>query len=86
MHPFHGDLLIGGDALRGLEGELEDEQEDWQGRFSWSPSRPVLLETMRSYLLMLDDGRAARVMLTKIGQENGSDALVVEFKACRSLP
>lgn len=86
MHTFHGNLLIGGMAIRDLDGVLEEGTTDvpqaWRGKFETSPQFSEALQIGRQYLLELDDGRNREVVLTEIdaGSEN---SLVCEFAACR---
>lgn len=82
MASFHGDLLIGGAALRNLDGELRVDQPSakqspphWSGTFSVKSEDRELLEIGRQYLLILDDGRKEKVVLTEIrdGSEQSCD-------------
>ena len=80
MHRFSGELFLGGDRLQNLNGIL-DEQTDgepghWSGEFT--TQRKALLEIGRPYLLMLDDGRSHRVLLTQIDDRRPQD-IVVKF-------
>ena len=69
MQKFHGDLLIGGLAIRHLEGTLVEgasaQQREWSGQFQLESSQEEVLEIGRQYLLMLDDGRNAEVMVIR---------------------
>jgi hypothetical protein len=86
MHPFHGQLLIGGMALKDLEGELEQEAPD-QDSGDWTLSGKVnlqaqaqeLVEVGRTYRLLLDDGRAGQIVVNNVVQQ--PDRLVAEFCA-----
>ena len=84
MHEFHGDLLIGGFAIRSLHGELDEAPDDtsseWSGHFEIEPSQKEVLEVGRQYLLMLDDGRNAEVVVTSVHNEPDQDALVCDFQ------
>ena len=87
MHTFHGDLLIGGMAIKNLDGVLEegtcDHPEPWHGQFETSQQYSSALELGRQYLLILDDGRNREVMLTEIGEAPQEDSVICEFAACR---
>ena len=83
MQEFHGDLLIGGMALRQLHGELEQEQPqeesgDWMlaGHLHLSPQQKALLDLHRPYRLQLDDGRAGQVVVSRIAAETEQELLV----------
>jgi hypothetical protein len=83
MHDFHGDLLIGGMRLRHIHGELEEEHPDgsaheWvlTGHLHLSPEQSQQLETDRRYRLLLEDGRAATVVLSRITPEKPDETLV----------
>jgi hypothetical protein len=83
MHDFHGDLLIGGMRLKHVHGELEQEQPDgstheWilTGHLHLTPEQSRQLETDRRYRLMLEDGRAATVILSRIIPDKPDEHLV----------
>ncbi len=88
MHEFHGDLLIGGLAIRHLHGTLEEGEptgdKQWSGRFQIEPFQEEVLEIGRQYLLMLDDGRNAEVIVTHVHPEPQEQAVVCEFRPCTS--
>lgn len=84
MQTFHGNLLIGGMALRDLEGELLTESQltesgDWllHGRLRVN-SQAEQLQVGRKYRLLLDDGRAGPVVLDTI--QTGEDESIAEFR------
>lgn len=86
MHEFYGDLLIGGTRLRHLHGELETDQRvagttDWMlaGRLIVGPPDTELLQSGRPYRLLLEDGRAGQVVVSKM-KSQGEDSIVVEFE------
>lgn len=83
MQQFHGDLLIGGMALRDVVGFIDKEVQGaadcWFGHFRLEPSRRELLELNRNYLLMLDDGRVAKIIVTQMRDEDTRQDVVVEF-------
>jgi hypothetical protein len=86
MLAFHGDLLIGGMAVKNLEVVLEDGSADpsamWCGQFTVDPCQQEVLELGRQYLLMLDDGRNREVVLTDIQAANDEESVVCEFDDC----
>jgi hypothetical protein len=86
MQSFEGDLLIGGLRLQHLHGELQhedptDESDDWQlaGRLSLCCEEQKLLELNRRYRLLLEDGRAGCVVISRI-ETNSPDRVVAEFQ------
>lgn len=85
MHRFSGELFLGGDRLRNLDGMLDEqtdgEPDHWSGEFT-TKRRELPLEIGRPYLLMLDDGRAHRVLLTQI-DDRQSREIVVRFDETR---
>jgi hypothetical protein len=85
MYRFHGDLLMGGIALRHLEGTLEDRPRHGAnlpaGRFRVDPSKEELFELGRPYLLMLEDGRSERVIVTEMHEDESRAAVVCRFRA-----
>jgi hypothetical protein len=91
MHSFHhGELLIGGIALRHLEGELEQEEPltdstCWRlaGKIKVSQQHQDQLELKRQYLLRVDDGREGLVELTSV--KESVEGLEADFQS-RSLP
>ena len=84
MQKFHGDLLMGGVAIRDLDGTLEDEPQSGAsfpcGRFSVEAEKEELFELGRPYLLMLDDGRCSRVVVTEMHEENDQGSFVCQFR------
>jgi hypothetical protein len=86
MHPFQrGELLIGGMALRQLQGELEQEEparnsSAWllSGRLRFSAQHGSQLELERQYLLRIDDGREGLVELTSLTSADGD--LLASFR------
>ncbi len=91
MHAFHhGELLIGGMALRHLHGELEQEEpltdsSCWRlaGKLKVSDKHQSQLELERQYLLRVDDGREGMVELTRVTESD--EGLEADFRP-RSLP
>lgn len=85
MHEFHGQLLIGGMALKDLEGQLDQEAPeqdsgDWTlaGKVNLANQTEEHLEVGRTYRLLLDDGRAGQVVVENLVHD--SDHLVAEFR------
>jgi hypothetical protein len=86
MHAFqHAELLIGGMALRHLQGELEKEEpacdsSAWllAGKLRLSSQHGGQLELERQYLLRIDDGREGLVELTNLTPTDGD--LLADFQ------
>lgn len=85
MASIHGNLLIGGMALRNLEAELRDDSQltdsgDWLlvGRLHVDPQAEQQLQVGRKYRLQLDDGRAGPVVLEAIVP--GEEESIAEFR------
>jgi hypothetical protein len=86
MHAFErGELLIGGMALRQLQGELESEEpagnsSAWllSGKLRVSAQHGSQLELERQYLLRIDDGREGLVELTSLTSTDGN--LLADFR------
>ena len=92
MHEFQGDLLIGGERLKHIHGELEEEApqpdcKEWilAGHLHLSPAQSQLLETDRPYRLQLDDGRAGQVVVSSISSDGKPDESVVIFQPKKSV-
>lgn len=90
MHEFQGDLLIGGLAIRNLHGTLSEAPapagQQWSGQFEVEPAQQEVLEVGRQYLLMLDDGRNAEVMVTEVHAEPHEQAVICDFEPWRDRP
>jgi hypothetical protein len=89
MSQFQGDLLIGGVALRHLVVDLEvetpqDGSGDWvlSGRLRVPPHQCEWLQVERPYRLVLDDGRAGKVLVSRVESLDG-DVLIVDFEPAR---
>jgi hypothetical protein len=88
MHAFeHGELLIGGMALRHLQGELERlepavNSSAWllAGKLRLSSEHGGQLELQRQYLLRLDDGREGLVELTSLKSSENDGNLLADFQ------
>lgn len=92
MHPAQGDLLIGGDRLKHVHVDLEDEQPqsdsgEWvlAGRLHLTLEQSKLVETDRPYRLQLADGRAGQVVVSRIAQDSKPDELLAAFQPKRGL-
>jgi hypothetical protein len=91
MQAFHhGELLIGGMALRHLHGELMREEpaansHSWllYGKLHVSVNHGSQLELRRQYLLKIDDGREGIVELTSLTPTEG--ALLADFRPLASV-
>lgn len=87
MVKFHGDLLLGGAALRNLDGMMttddSSETNQWRGHFHLDRCNQSLLELHRPYLLMLSDGRSRRIVVTCWQESAEQDAIEVQFQAPR---
>ncbi len=91
MHAFHhGELLIGGMALRHLHGELMREEpaansHSWllYGQLHVSVNHGSQLELRRQYLLRIDDGREGIVELTSLTPAGGD--LLADFRPTKSV-
>lgn len=87
MHEVDGDLLIGGERLKHVHIELEEEQpqpgcKDWKlaGHLHLTPEQSELLETDRPYRLQLDDGRAGQVIVSRITVDGQPNDFLADFK------
>ena len=92
MDSVHGDLLIGGLAIREVDAEIDDlddgetcDSSDWHGRVSVTPEQRWQLEKGRLYRLELDDGRAGQIVVCDMHIENHGRELVLEFDGASSL-
>ena len=85
MVKFQGDLLLGGSALRDLQGVLQTNSDTgaiyWAGQFQIQKQNQPTLEVGRPYLLLLDDGRSSRVVVTQCEEDQSQDALNVHFES-----
>lgn len=85
MQSFHGDLLLGGVAIREVDGLIEDDDHVSKltlgGRFRVNADQESMLELNRTYLLMLDDGSSAKIVVTDVSYEDeADDTIVVQFR------
>jgi hypothetical protein len=86
MHTAEGELLIGGDRLKHVHVDLEDEHPqdgsgEWilAGHLHLTPEQSQLLETDRPYRLQLDDGRAGQVIVSRIKADGQPGGLLADF-------
>jgi hypothetical protein len=86
VHEYHGDLLIGGDLLKHLQVDLEDEQpqdgsRDWvlAGHLHLTAEQCQLVEMDRPYRLQLADGRAGQVVVCCIKADGQPNDLLADF-------
>ena len=86
MVEFHGDLLMGGCVLRNLHGTLEEtspgDAPAWSGHFEIDSTQKESVEVGRQYLLMLEDGRNAEVMVTNVNDQPQQSSLICDFGPC----
>jgi len=81
---FEGDLLSGDLALRNLQGMLatdnDPDQKTWTGHFEVTAENAVHLRNNKTYLLLLENGQSAQVMLTEWSPVPNSESLNVRFE------
>lgn len=87
MHSAEGDLLIGGDRIKHVHVELENEQpqadsREWvlAGHLHLTVEQSKLVETDRAYRLQLADGRAGQVIVCRIKADGQPDDLLADFQ------
>lgn len=84
MNFFEGDLLSGELALRNVQGMIASSRDrdvdTWSGHFRVSTENAPYLQSERSYLLMLDDGRSAQVVLSDWNHTESEEILQVQFE------
>lgn len=85
MRRFHGDLLMGGVAIREIDGEMDDANVTGcryqAGNFEMSAPQRSLMELGRPYLLLMDDGDAVELVVTDIGATIDPGRVRVQFQA-----
>jgi hypothetical protein len=86
MHESEGDLLIGGDRIKHVHVDLEDEQpqpgsREWvlAGHLHLTPEQSQLVETDRPYRLQLTDGRAGQVIVSRIKADGKPNEMLADF-------
>ncbi len=89
MTEFHGKLLIGGMTLKNLIALIDEETRGqdgiWHGALSVDLCQGEHLECGRLYRLELEDGRAAKVIITRLARPEGQQSLQIEFDGLSSL-
>ena len=87
MHEAEGELLIGGDRIKHVHVDLEDEQpaagsREWDlaGHLHLTEEQSKRVETDRPYRLQLTDGRAGQVVVSRIAQDGKPDDLLADFQ------
>jgi hypothetical protein len=86
MHAAEGDLLIGGDRIKHVHVDLEAEQpqagsHEWvlTGHLHLTVEQSRLVETNRPYRLLLADGRAGQVIVSRIAADSKPNELLADF-------
>lgn len=81
-----GDLLIGGDRIKHVHIDLQNEQptgntNEWNlaGQMHLTTEQSYLVETDRPYRLRLDDGRCGQVIVRRIAANSNPNELLAEF-------
>jgi hypothetical protein len=90
MANIHGNLLIGGLRLKGVQGTLDLEPDNasrprWSGQLLVDSRDGDLLETKRSYRLELDDGRAGQVIVARVETVPGERRVKVLYQGISPL-
>ena len=84
MRRFHGDLLMGGLAIREIDGviDAEDIQPDHhdEGHFEVDAEKQSVIELGRTYLLLIDKGESIKLVVKELG-ETSDHRLVVQFES-----
>lgn len=90
MRRFHGDLLMGGVAIREIDGELDDRPAGDRcppaGNFEVEAPQQSMMELGRPYLLLTDDGDSVELVVTDIGATLDPGRVRVQFQATSSEP
>ena len=85
MHPAEGELLIGGDRIKHVHVDLEEERAtdscEWAlaGHLHLTEEQSKLVETDRPYRLQLADGRAGQVVVSRIAADGRPDERLADF-------
>ena len=84
MRTFHGDLLIGGFAIREIDGVIDEEdvQPDHhdEGYFEVDADNQAVLELGRPYLLVTEQGESIKLVVKALG-EASDNRVVVQFES-----
>jgi hypothetical protein len=85
MRTIHGDLLMGGVAIREIDGIVDDVTDDCgghqEGKFEVEAQKQSILELGRPYLLLLDDGGTIELVVKEIDQTSDPGRFVVQFES-----
>ena len=85
MRKFHGDLLLGGVAIREVDGIVDDVPDErgvhQEGKFEVEAQQESILELGRPYLLMLDNGGTIKVVVNEIDESSDPSRIVVQFES-----
>lgn len=85
MRKFHGDLLMGGLALRQIDGVIDEEDVEPdhhnEGHFEVDAEKLSILELGRPYLLMCDDGESMKLVVKELKEKSDYRRLVVQFES-----
>jgi hypothetical protein len=91
MHEVDGELLIGGERLKHVHIELEEEapqegSSEWSlaGHMHLTAEQSQRLETDRLYRLELEDGRAGQVVLCRISPDGAPQEVQADFQPCEA--
>jgi hypothetical protein len=89
MSEFHGNLLIGGMALKNVVGTLERDESSpdgtWRGELAIDPNQNEYLESGRPYRLELEDGRAGKIVIKCVDCVVGQRKLRAVFDVLTAL-
>ncbi len=92
VEAFHGSLLVGGESLPHLRGEIDDlfpgetcTSCDWHGRLHVPERQRDAIGVGRTYLLTFDDGRMGRVVIDDVYPDREAGHWVVEFHGGSAL-
>ena len=85
MRRFHGDLLMGGAAIREIDGEVEERvrnhHQPRHGSFEMEAPQRSMMELGRPYLLLTDDGDSVELVVTDIGATVNPSRVLVQFES-----
>ena len=85
MRRFHGDLLMGGLALREIDGVIDDEVAEpkphQEGHFEVDAETQSMLELNRPYLLRIDDGDSIKLVVKEMDETSDHRRLIVQFES-----
>ncbi len=84
MRRFRGDLLVGGAAIRQVDGTLDDSSDGGrrvEGRFSVELQDQAHLELGRPYLFIFDSGDSVGLVVNSIDATSAPGRAIVQFEA-----